>query len=133
MNVNFIMAPAIVGIVFYSLYKVIELLVRRKERILMIEKIQDISSANDVNLNKIFGDVSSIGNFVALRFGAAFLGIGLGLLIGFIVDTSFVLNGASELVHRSTIATIYGASTLLFGGIALILCFIYEQKCRKNS
>ncbi len=136
---DFIMAPAIIGICVYGFYKFVELLAHRKERLLMVEKISEISAASDVNIDKIFGEHSGNSRFVSMRLGAILLGVGVGLLIGFIISNSIFgtdyldFQERGYYVIRGNIGLIYGSSTLIFGGISLLLCFFFEQKCRRGK
>ncbi|MEG0517627.1 MAG: DUF6249 domain-containing protein [Bacteroidales bacterium] len=135
---DFIMAPAIVGMCVFGFYKFSELLIHRKERLMMIDKLSDISAAGDVNLGKIFAANSNGSRFISLRVGSVFAGIGLGLLIGFFIayatfGTDWMLRDDDYNYRiREMSSLIYGASTLICGGIALLICFLIEQKIRKN-
>ncbi|MEG1635603.1 MAG: hypothetical protein RR388_08255, partial [Rikenellaceae bacterium] len=120
----------------------------RKERINMIEKISDISNGdNAVNIESVFGKMSNDSKsnnsqFISLRFGSVFLGVGLGLLCGFFI--TYIIYGIgwtginsdtydNSYFRREVIGMIYGACTLIFGGISLLLCFVFEQKLRKKD
>lgn len=143
--VDFIMAPAIVGICVFGFYKFVELLIHRKERLMMIDKLSEISSAGDVNLSKVFASNAEGSRFISLRFGAVFSGIGLGLLVGFsivccVFGTGWIINEGidsrySDMYYRvrGVAGLIYGASTLVCGGIALLICFMIEQKIRREG
>lgn len=136
---DFIMAPAIVGICTYGFYKFVELLAHRKERLVMIDKLTDNSLVSKDDIDRIFASKNDGSRFVALRFGALFAGIGLGLLLGFvIVQCTFGMNwvnneGSAYYRVRETIGVIYGASTLVFGGIGLLISFVLEQMFRKQG
>ncbi|MEG2848851.1 MAG: DUF6249 domain-containing protein [Bacteroidales bacterium] len=138
---DFITIPAVVGICVYGFYKFVELLAHRRERLQMVEKIDDISTTSNVNMEKIFGTKSDEGSrFTALRIGSVLAGIGLGLLVGFIIalcayGAAWTNSNSFDNAYyvRQTIGTIYAASTLTFGGIALLVCFIIEQKYRREE
>ena len=56
---------AIVAIVFFAAYKVIELMIRRRERLNIVEKISEISTLNNDNFQKILGNgCASFGKFL---------------------------------------------------------------------
>ena len=136
---DFISIPVTTGICIYGFYKVIELIARRKERMTIAEKFGPGELPNQ-------GQVLSIENafsrnlFPALRFGSLLIGLGLGLLVGFlIVQLNFTpdylegLKGSNTYYTvRDSIGIVYGASTLLFGGIGLICGFIIEWKLRQK-
>lgn len=128
---DFIMVPLIVGIVCAGIYGLFELFVRKKERLAIIEKIGDKlePSAFDVKIG--LPRLATNFSFSSLKIGCLLAGIGLGLLVGFIISvslTDFNLDGRRELI-----STVYGASVLLFGGIGLIVAFVIELKLSKDK
>ena len=128
---DFIMVPLIVGIVCAGIYGFFELFVRKKERLAIIEKIGDKlePSAFDVKIG--LPRLATNFSFSSLKTGCLLAGIGLGLLVGFIISvslTDFNLDGRRELI-----STVYGASVLLFGGIGLIIAFVIELKLSKDK
>lgn len=128
---DFIMVPLIVGIVCAGIYGLFELFVRKKERLAIIEKIGDKlePSAFDVKIG--LPRLATNFSFSSLKTGCLLAGIGLGLLVGFIISvslTDFNLDGRRELI-----STVYGASVLLFGGIGLIVAFVIELKLSKDK
>ena len=136
---DFITIPVTTGICIYGFYKVIELIARRKERITIAEKFGPSELPNQNQVSSIENTFSR-NLFPALRFGSLLVGLGLGLLIGFlIVQFNFTpeyleaLKGTNTYnTVRDSIGIVYGASTLLFGGIGLICGFIIEWKLRKQ-
>lgn len=134
---NFIMVPAIFGIVTLGFYKLFELFVCKKERLLIIEKMGE-KFTPDMLGRKI--NFSSVGNvsFSALKFGSLFAGIGLGLLVAYLICTTTIDGYATRDVDwglhiRQTVSVIYGASVLLFGGISLLAAFLVELKISKKN
>ena len=134
---DFIMIPAIFGIVTLGFYKLFELFVCKKERLAIIEKIGEKFSP-DMLENKI--NLPSVGNasFSALKFGCLFVGLGLGLLVAYLICTT-TLEGYAEMSSdrfnwnlRETISVIYGACVLLFGGAGLLTSFLIELKISKK-
>ena len=63
------------------------------------------------------------------------LGIGLGLLIGFLICVSAIPNYLSDTSWnmRQTIGIVYGSSVLLFGGAGLIAAFLIENKMNQKK
>lgn len=129
---DFIMVPLICAITFAAIYGVFELFVRRKERLTIIEKLGDKIQASDLN-GKI--ELPSFGrklSFNSLKAGCLLAGIGLGLLVGFIISTSIISSYADDHWFRGELmSTAYGASVLLFGGIGLLIAFVIEVKMGK--
>ena len=77
----------VVWIVFYYTYKLIGLYARRKERLLMIEKMNAVGDVG-IDDKELFAH-----SFTALRVGCLLIGVGIGLLIGVIIQTMLVSAG----------------------------------------
>lgn len=134
---NFILIPAVLGICTFTLYKIIELGVRRRERLTLIDKLSSFSGdLNTLDLSKLMGSSeSSGGRFISLRIGTLILGLGLGLLIGFLIIAAYNLlpNGENSWAIREINSIIYGSSTLLFGGLGLLCGFLIENSLRNRD
>ena len=134
--VEAIMVPAVCGIFIFGFLKLFELFVCKKERLLIIEKMGEKFTPDMLEHKFSF---SSIGKFSssALKFGCLFMGLGLGLLIGYLICTA-TLNGYAEMESfnrnmRETSSVVYGACILLFGGLGLLTAFLIELKINKNK
>lgn len=134
---DFITPVGIIGILSYTFYKFVELLVRKKERLQLIEKLQEINTSGATSLEKLFGtkSVELFSKFTAIRFGCVLAGLGIGLLIAFaIIQMAFgyLLNSGASIPDfiEYEIQAIYGGSTLLFGGVGLIICYMIERRDR---
>lgn len=130
---NFIMVPAIMAIITVGIYKLFELFVCKKERLMLIEKMGDKYEPDVASIPRFHSNYS----FSALKIGCLLLGMGLGLLIGFIICTSSVpgyldKNMDDWRVYRETVSLVYGACVLVFGGIGLVVAFITELKLSKK-
>lgn len=99
----------IVGIIFWSLYATINLIVKRKERLMLIEK-----GANAPEMK------SEEFTFSSLKFGLLFIGIGAGALIGNIIAVTTNLD--NEVAYFSMI--------FLCGGLALIISHLMSRKTK---
>ena len=133
---NFISVPVICGIFVLGFYKLFELFVCKKERLAIIEKMGEKFSPEMLG-NKI--NLSSVGNlsFSALKFGCLFVGLGLGLLVAYLIcrttiDDYVVRNADWNWEVKQTISVIYGACVLLFGGVGLLASFLVELKISKK-
>ena len=122
---DFIMVPLIVGIVCAGIYGLFELFVRKKERLAIIEKIGDVK----IGLPRLSANFS----FSSLKAGCLLAGVGLGLLVGFIISVSTTNYDLKNWGEREMVSSIYGASVLLFGGIGLIIAFLVEMKITKDK
>ncbi len=135
---DFITVPLVVGIVTLGIYKLFELFVRKKERLSIIEKIGEKFDASMIENkfsfpSKIFKNFS----FGALKAGCLLMGVGLGLLVGFLICISVIrgynLGNDMNWGVRDTAGIVYGASVLIFGGLGLITAFIIEIKYSKKD
>ena len=135
---DFITIPLVVGIVTLGIYKLFELFVRKKERLSIIEKIGEKFDASMIENkfsfpSKIFKNFS----FGSLKAGCLLMGVGLGLLVGFVICISTIrgynLGGSIDWAVRDTAGIVYGASVLIFGGFGLIAAFIVEMKYSKKD
>ncbi len=130
MNLTAIFVPAIV---FFTIYKIIEVLTHRKERIIIADKLEQMSNLNDSilpdRLNQFFSERKK---YTSLRAGSVLLGMGLGFLVGFIIQyCCFGLD--YNYVHGQLISVIYMGSILIFGGAALLGSFVIERTMDKNN
>ena len=133
---EFIVVPVVCGIFVLGFYKLFELFVCKKERLLIIEKMGEKFTPEMLG-NKI--NLSSVGNvsFSALKFGCLFVGLGLGLLVAYLIcrttiDDYVVRNADWNWEVKQTISVIYGACVLLFGGVGLLASFLVELKISKK-
>lgn len=134
---EFITIPLTFGIGAYAFYKVIELFVRKKERLMLVDKLNTLDNVNtnNINLSGLFGEVKALQNqYLSLRIGSLLMGLGLGLLVGYlIVQLSYGTMGDVSWGVREVQNVIYGASTLLFGGMGLIAGFVAEMKMKNKK
>lgn len=143
---NMDLTPIIVtAIIFVTLYKVIYLFTRRKERIMLIEKLDRLSMTPPefkANLDAVSRDLGSdsgtadlfgsFGRFTSLRWGAGTFGAGLGLVVGFFINFLYLPHTDRYYMSRQE-GTVYGGCVLLFIGLALLIAFIIEMKIRRQS
>ena len=94
---SYITGWIVVGIITLGIYKLFELFVGKKERLTMIEKLGDKLDpsmlGNRLSLPLPVGTPfmsSSPISFSALKFGWLLLGMGLGLLTGYIICATTV-------------------------------------------
>jgi hypothetical protein len=102
-----ITAIFVTAIVFTGIYGILQLFVRRKERMLIIEK-----GANPPEIK------SDMPRFSSLKFGLLFVGVGAGIITGSIIAASTII--------EEEVA--YGSMVFIFGGIALLIDHLIERK-----
>lgn len=102
----------ICAIFFGCIYKLFELIVGRKERLMLIEKLRPEQLSNGRA-----GHLKFSTFYTTLRTGCLMLGIGLGIIAGYCFAPH---------THSEESAIIYAASILIGGGIGLIAAFLVE-------
>ena len=110
----------IVAIIFIVFYLIIELFVRRKERLMIVEKLAENQSLDIVTMLK-----QSTASFSALKIGCLLTGLGLGFFVGFLFQHYVGLSQWRE------ISSLYAGSTLTFGGLGLIVAHLCEKSSKK--
>lgn len=131
---DFITVPLTTYIVFAAIYGIFDLLIRRRERMAVIEKMGD-----KLDLSLVEGKMNLCGSFKgfsfnSLKIGCLLTGLGIGLLTGFCICTQTVPNYVADYPYMTnTIGIVYGASLLLFGGIGLLTAFLVEMKIVKKN
>ena len=89
---DFISVPLVVGIVCAGIYGLFELFVRRRERLAIIEKIGDKLDASAFDGKLGLPNYMRNFSFSSLKAGCLLAGIGLGLLVGFIINMCMATN-----------------------------------------
>lgn len=124
----------IVAIIFVVAYKIIELFVHRKERINLVDKL-DFAKETNTDLNQILG--GSIITNKATMWGCLLVGIGLGVLVGYVISSSCGLYSSIDSQNmrhlNEQISVIYASSTLIFGGAGLLTSFLIDKKRQKSQ
>jgi uncharacterized membrane protein YbjE (DUF340 family) len=132
----------VTGIVFFFVYKTVELFVRQKERRVMVEKMTEISvemlQQNLNSMQSVQSDSLLSRKFSTLRWGALLLGVGIGWILGWILyciqlgmyyENNDFYNLSS---FRHAMDSTFIASTVLCAGIALIIVYSIERKAYKR-
>jgi len=114
----------------YTIYKLFELFVRRKERMAIIEKmINGEGVVNFPDVSKWFS--SPTPKVGGLRLGLLLIGLGLGLVTAIILNFFFVFNNNALSWQDKDI--LYFAMMMLFGGLGLLIAYLIEQKNLKKG
>lgn len=127
---DFIIIPLVTAIVTLGIYKFFELLICRRERREIIGKLEPGSLIDYLKLvpmglrtgttMRIAPETAPGIPAGALKIGSLLLGLGAGLLFG------FMLTRVTEIQSYETRSIVYGGSVLAFGGLGLIVSFIAE-------
>lgn len=121
---EFITGPLIVFIVFAGVYGLFELIIRRKERMAIIEKMGDKLDPSMLK-GKLDFCLPSGGQFSfgALKIACLLIGLGLGLLVGFFI----YMNVKGFYSDWRSVEVVYGSCVMIFGGIGLLVAFLLEM------
>jgi len=103
----------VTAIIFGFVYNIIFILVRKSERMAMLEKGVDAS----------FFITKPQTSQQALKFGLLFIGVAIGILLGSILSATTVL--PEEAAYFSMI--------FLFGGLGLVINYFIEKKDLKGQ
>lgn len=127
---DWITAPLVCAIIFGCIYKVVELFVHKRERLMLINKLTEISNVDFKGINLY----SSGNKFTGLRFGWLMLGIGCGFLFGFLINMmatygKYAYDFDNVWRYHSVVGGIvYVACICICGGIGLLLSYRAERK-----
>ena len=117
------------AIIFTTVYKVLELFVRRRERQTIVDKMPPEKIGEEYRLPGLSSEPSSLNGFAALKWGALALGLGLGLF-GYVV---LVLTCPDLMNMWSINTTACGALALTGGGLGLLVAFLVENSMRRKK
>ena len=133
------MAPIIIcTAIAYFMYRFLESLVRRKERIMLVEKLEILQSQS-LQMDGVFNSAGFFSNkeISGLRIGLLLTGIGFGLVVAWVLTVTMLPDiiiskmeslGGEYWGLREMFKTIYLAAPALFGGLGLLLSYIVERK-----
>ena len=114
------------AVIFYFVYRVLENLIHRKERLIIAQKIEtlDPQKSGKMDLNKWFG-AAAPNKYAPLRWGLLLTGAALGIILAFFIHQGLY----PEMKWYSTGAEmLYFGLTFLFAGIGLLISFMLERK-----
>lgn len=132
---DFISVPLVFLIVAFFLYKFFELIICRKERRMIIERMDPASLLDYAKISglRVGGGVPSESprprHAAAwpLRIGAVLVGLGLGAVVGRILAANLCLNESNIDIYYSNTDIVAGC-VLFMGGLGLLIAFIVEYK-----
>ena len=118
----------ICGFLFLAVYKIVELFVRRKERMMLVEKL-DSSSFDASRLDLLR---PSSPEYKSLHIGALLVGLGAGLLLSVLAfEVSWCYFNMHEWARLREY--IYACGPLLGGGAGLLAAFVIEYRIKNRK
>ncbi|WP_373698049.1 hypothetical protein [Porphyromonas loveana] len=134
MDLDSVLVPAVV---FYFIFKIFELYVRRGERLRLIEKLDSLSSVEGkVDLRMLTPTPSlGIGRNVGIKIASLLIGMGLGALLGMVMTFFFVraMEGHVDWSFYHTYEMFSGMGMLIFGGLGLLIPSIILRDEKKEQ
>lgn len=132
---DFISVPVIVGLICWTIYGFFELLIRKSERLKIIDKIGDGLDPSMLGNQPLASTGKPSSTFSPLRIGCLMCGIGLGILVGFLLSLAIASNRSTFDFYNEylTMSCAYGAPVLLLGGLGLVIAYIIERKAGKGK
>lgn len=136
---DFITTPLTTAIVFYFIYRILELFVRRNERITFLSKMKEFQpTGNDLPRFEIPWPqfrIPSPHKSNLLRVACLFLGLGIGMLAGHMLSMMLVPGYARgdwgwEVTQMTSI--IYGSVLFICGGTSLLIAYVVENRCTRK-
>ncbi len=132
---DWIMIPLNFAIVFGGIYKVIELFVHKRERLMLISKITELKNIDFKGISLY----SSGNKYTALRIGWLLLGVGCGFLLGFCINMwatygDYSFRADEDFVYRYSNrvgSIVYVACVCICGGIGLLMSYRAERKAEQ--
>ena len=127
---DWITVPLVCAIIFGCIYKVVELFVHKRERLMVINKLTEISNVDFKGINLY----SSGNKFTGLRIGWLLLGIGFGFLFGFLINMMATYGQYANdfdnvwRYHNIVGGIVYVACICICGGIGLLMSYKTERK-----
>lgn len=119
----------VVGFIVLGFYKIIELFVRRRERLMFIEKL-DGEAFNEFIKQGGLPQGSVLphrgSRFGVLHLAAGLLGIGLGVVVAYTILSAIMSCGIQQ--PKFYLEACQGGCVLLFAGLALVISFVIEYK-----
>lgn len=133
---DFLIPIFVVAVITLGIYKLFELIICRRERRMIIEKMDGnalidylklmpmgIRTGAPISVRTVPGATSG-----AFKTGCLLLGLGLGLLFGFML-----LNWSCYEASREVRSVVYGGAILFFGGLGLVVSFIVERALSRKE
>ena len=126
------MVPTLFAIVTAGIYGIFELIIRRKERLAIIDKFSDKIDSSKLLENGAFLPLPKFNGFSfgTLRVAGFLIGMGLGIIVGFLAAKYLFCIDIYDSNYRirELLWTVVGASIFVFGGLGLLVAFLVELK-----
>lgn len=117
-------------IVFYFIYMIIRVFVWRKERIIMVEKM---NVHPDGATPQKFQREGSPYSYLWVKVAALLVGIGFGFLTNYIVWSCMYYPGSENVFEEGPFGLLMFASLLLFAGLGMFGGIMLERRMRREG
>lgn len=126
---DFLEAPLVIGIISYTIYKLFELKIIRRERLFMLEMLRQNPDFRMPAMDRV---AVNLGRHPMLRTSLIFLGLGLGLLFGSLLQ-GILPRFINVHVLYEVADVITPAFVMIFGGLGMLASFIIENRISKKN
>ncbi|MCP9612288.1 DUF6249 domain-containing protein [Coprobacter tertius] len=134
---DFLTAPLVVGILTLGIYALFDLLVRRKERMAIIDKLGDKLDKSMLEGKLKLPTFRNVNfSFTSLKIGTFLTCIGIGILVGYLLCAGTItsyIDGDWTWEKRQVASIIYGSCILISGGIGLLIAFFIELTLKREK
>lgn len=136
MSFDFLIPILIILFLSVTVYLIFELFVRRKERLMMIEKMTELKSEDLAKSRASF--LTNYGlpsfHFNGMRWGLLLLGIGLGIIAAFAILALAIGQAYIDGTYKNyeLESVVYGACVCFFGGAMLVGSYYVEKEFKSR-
>jgi hypothetical protein len=124
----------IVGFIVLGIYKISELIVRKRERLMFVEKFFNYYEQKEVSPSFQMPPISfnnqNYGTW-PLKIALLLMGVGIGALLN--VFTILWINSMISQINYETRSFISFAYIAIFGGLGLLISYLIESKQSKKK
>ncbi|MDU1905260.1 MAG: DUF6249 domain-containing protein [Dysgonomonas sp.] len=126
--VNDLTPILVTGIVMLAIYRILELFVRRNERMGIIERMKQNPDlkVSPPEWNLSFFNIPPQYSFASLRTSLFLIGMGIGLFCGYLLDATTFAGNSNNFSY--TMEIVYLACIAVFGGVGLLIAYFMEIK-----
>jgi dipeptide/tripeptide permease len=125
----------IVGFIVLGIYKIIELFVKRKERLMFIEKFSINCENKDISdsfqIPKFSLDNQNCSRSNALKISLLLIGLGIGCFLSFV--TVCLLEHQKVVIRDAREGFMCFSYISIFGGLGLLISYLIESKQSKKK
>ncbi|KGN75198.1 hypothetical protein HQ47_02330 [Porphyromonas macacae] len=130
---NGLFAALIIGIIFWVIFKIFELFVRRSERLKIIDHISDLPDGKVLSEN-LFPKHVTLSDRLSIKIASLIIGMAFGIGLFFLFSLfNYDLIRQADTYFYDYNSVFLIALVLLFGGLGLLIPSLYFYKKDKKA